>query len=130
MATVVKVEGSAYRHEGAKMLIDENGRWYGMISGGCLEEDIILQADEVLQSGKAKLLRYDNQKENDLSWGQWSGCIGVVYIYLEKTGWNLLKGRNGNSLWENIEQKLLMGQRVISIKYIDEERDCERRCIL
>ena len=26
MATVVKVEGSAYRHEGAKMLIDDKGR--------------------------------------------------------------------------------------------------------
>ena len=73
------------------MLIDENGRRYGMISGGCLEEDVIHQAIEVLQSGKAKMLSYDNKKENELSWGQWSGSIGVVYIYIEKTGWDILK---------------------------------------
>ncbi|MBB6446776.1 XdhC family protein [Bacillus benzoevorans] len=121
MATVVKIEGSSYRHEGAKMLIDEKGRRYGVISAGCLEEDILHHADEVLQTGKAKLLRYDNQEENDLSWGEWSGCIGVIYVYLEKTGWNFLKDRNGNSLWEMIAGKLSRGQRVISLKYIGEE---------
>lgn len=121
LATVVKIEGSAYRHEGAKMLIDAKGRRYGVISGGCLEEDIIHHADEVLQTGKSKLLRYDHQKETDLNWGPWSGCAGVVYIYIEKTSWNFLKDRKGNSLWETIEGKLSMGKRVISLKYIEEE---------
>jgi xanthine dehydrogenase accessory factor len=37
LATVVKVTGSSYRSPGARMLITETGRWYGSISGGCLE---------------------------------------------------------------------------------------------
>jgi xanthine dehydrogenase accessory factor len=35
LATVVRTEGSAYRKPGAMMLICEDGRSVGMISGGC-----------------------------------------------------------------------------------------------
>ena len=41
LATVVRVDGSAYRRPGARMLIAENGNWWGGISGGCLEGDIL-----------------------------------------------------------------------------------------
>ncbi|MEI8340612.1 MAG: XdhC family protein [Verrucomicrobiota bacterium] len=37
MATVVDLQGSAYRHPGARMLMTAGGRSAGMISGGCLE---------------------------------------------------------------------------------------------
>jgi xanthine/CO dehydrogenase XdhC/CoxF family maturation factor len=40
LATVVQVDGSAYRRPGARMLISEEGDWWGGISGGCLEGDI------------------------------------------------------------------------------------------
>lgn len=36
LATVVKVEGSAYRRPGARMLVSRFGRPEGTISGGCL----------------------------------------------------------------------------------------------
>ncbi|MGP5372707.1 XdhC family protein [Psychrobacter alimentarius] len=44
LATVVHTEGSAYRRAGAMMLICEDGRSVGMISGGCLEPHIINRA--------------------------------------------------------------------------------------
>ena len=44
LATVVHTEGSAYRRAGAMMLICEDGRSVGMISGGCLEPHIIKRA--------------------------------------------------------------------------------------
>ncbi|WP_299217341.1 XdhC family protein [uncultured Psychrobacter sp.] len=44
LATVVRTEGSAYRRAGAMMLILEDGRSVGMISGGCLEPHIIKRA--------------------------------------------------------------------------------------
>lgn len=44
LVTVVRTEGSAYRHAGAMMLICEDGRSVGMISGGCLEPHIIKRA--------------------------------------------------------------------------------------
>ena len=123
IATVVRVEGSSYRNEGAKMLIDEKGKWYGMISGGCLEEDLSYHANEVLQFRKPKMVTYDHTSENDLSWGPWSGCNGILYVYIEETGWDRFKDKMGKSLWEIIDQKLLLGHRVASLKIMDEEND-------
>ena len=40
LATVVKVEGSAYRRPGARMLITALGQTEGTISGGCLESEV------------------------------------------------------------------------------------------
>lgn len=121
IATVIGVEGSSYRNEGAKMLIDEKGEIYGMISGGCLEEDLIHHANEVLQGNTPKMLTYDQSSENELSWGPWSGCNGVIHVYLEVTGWDILKDKFDNSLLENIEHKLFLGHRVASLKIIDEK---------
>ena len=52
LATVVQVRGSSYRSPGARMLITEEGRWFGSISGGCLEGDALRKARQVMQSGK------------------------------------------------------------------------------
>ncbi|QOD12250.1 XdhC family protein [Psychrobacter sp. 28M-43] len=51
LATVVRTEGSAYRRAGAMMLICEDGRSVGMISGGCLEPHIIKRAFWLTRNG-------------------------------------------------------------------------------
>lgn len=51
LATVVHTEGSAYRRAGAMMLICEDGRSVGMISGGCLEPHIIKRAHWLTRDG-------------------------------------------------------------------------------
>ena len=51
LATVVRTEGSAYRRAGAMMLICEDGRSVGMISGGCLEPHIIKRAFWLTRQG-------------------------------------------------------------------------------
>jgi len=51
LATVVRTEGSAYRRVGAMMLICEDGRSVGMISGGCLEPHIIKRAFWLTRNG-------------------------------------------------------------------------------
>lgn len=51
LATVVHTEGSAYRRAGAMMLICEDGRSVGMISGGCLEPHIIKRAFWLTRNG-------------------------------------------------------------------------------
>ena len=81
LATVVRVFGSAYRREGAKMLIDEDENRTGMISGGCLESDVAEVAKQVIESGKPILKRYD--MDEDLVWGLGLGCPGKVEIYIE-----------------------------------------------
>lgn len=81
LATVVHVYGSAYRQAGASMLIDEDKNQYGMISGGCLESDVALVAEEVINSGHPILKKYE--MDEDLVWGLGLGCPGKVEIYIQ-----------------------------------------------
>src|SRR6267143_1410155 len=40
LATLVQAEGSTYRKPGARLLADSDGGTLGVLSGGCLEEEI------------------------------------------------------------------------------------------
>jgi xanthine dehydrogenase accessory factor len=81
LATVVRVFGSAYRREGAKMLAHEDGSATCMISGGCLEPEVVEVARGVMASGSPRLVRYD--LDEDVMWGLGLGCGGAVEVYIE-----------------------------------------------
>lgn len=84
LATVVNVEGSSYRRPGARMLITDDGKWTGAISGGCLEGDALRKAREVILSGKSRKITYDTMDDagaTSLSVGL--GCNGIIDVYLE-----------------------------------------------
>lgn len=120
MGTVTAVEGSSYRSEGSKMLIDERGGTFGLISGGCLEGDMVRHANEVYQTGKSKIVSYDLRAEDDLGWGRGTGCNGTIYVYLEVVGWNIAKDNNGYSIWEKIDNCLISGLQISSLKLYDD----------
>ncbi|MDR7447240.1 MAG: XdhC family protein [Armatimonadota bacterium] len=86
LATVVGVRGSTYRREGARLLILASGRTVGSVSGGCLEGDIQVVAEEVLRDGRARLLHYDLTADDEAVWGLGLGCNGVIDVLLEKVG--------------------------------------------
>lgn len=86
LATVVRVKGSAYRREGAKMLIDEEGKMTGVISGGCLEPDVAEVAKQVMADGRPVIKQYD--LDEDLVWGLGLGCPGTVDVLIEPVSWN------------------------------------------
>jgi len=83
LATIVHVEGSAYRRPSARMLWLEGGDRIGAITGGCLDAELDQQAREVLRSGERKTLTYDLRSPDDILWGSGSGCPGEVQILLE-----------------------------------------------
>jgi xanthine dehydrogenase accessory factor len=86
LATVIRVEGSAYRRPGAKMVIPEDGDGVGHITAGCLEDDVQQLAGEVLAAGEPRVERYDLMPEADAEddvWGLGVGCNGVIDILLE-----------------------------------------------
>ncbi|HYY95987.1 MAG TPA: XdhC family protein, partial [Pyrinomonadaceae bacterium] len=83
LATVVAVSGSAYRRPGARMLITEDGRTVGAISGGCLERDVARRAAPVIRSGAARVVVYDTRGDEEIVWGLGLGCNGVVRVLLE-----------------------------------------------
>ncbi|WP_417792861.1 XdhC family protein [Terasakiella pusilla] len=83
LGTVYKTEGSAYRKAGAMMMINGHGQQFGLLSGGCLEADIIRNARKVMRTGRAMTLSYDATDEDDLSFQLGIGCGGKVYIMLQ-----------------------------------------------
>jgi xanthine dehydrogenase accessory factor len=83
LATVVAVKGSAYRRPGARMLITEDGRTTGTISGGCLERDVVLRARRAIERSEPSLVTYDSTDEDDIDFGVGLGCGGVIQILIE-----------------------------------------------
>jgi xanthine dehydrogenase accessory factor len=84
LATVVSVEGSSYRREGARMLVCEGGTSTGTISAGCLESDVIEHAKRVIVAGEAVLVEYDTASTSDeMAWGLGLGCNGIVRVLVE-----------------------------------------------
>src|ERR1700748_1510720 len=63
LATVVAVQGSSYRKPGARMLIAEDGRCWGGVSGGCLERDVARRALGVMETNRPIICRYDTADE-------------------------------------------------------------------
>ncbi|CAM3722044.1 XdhC family protein [Mesobacillus zeae] len=83
LATIIKVEGSAYKKEGSSMLIMEDGLRIGTLTAGCLEVDLNERAKQVWAAGQSCTVEYDLNDEDDLSWGQGAGCNGVITVLLE-----------------------------------------------
>lgn len=83
VATVVKVEGSAYRREGARMLLTKDGEMVSAVSGGCLEGDLLEHTKTLVHGEPGKLLLYDLTADDDDVWGLGLGCNGKITVYLE-----------------------------------------------
>ena len=82
LATVVQVDGSAYRLPGARMLIDLEGRRFGSLSGGCLEADVAAHAMQAMSSGEPFVVRYDARHANGDMILE-TGCKGAIAILIE-----------------------------------------------
>jgi xanthine/CO dehydrogenase XdhC/CoxF family maturation factor len=84
LATVVHTIGSTYRKAGAQMLIAADGRSAGLLSGGCLEADLLERARSVLDAGRALVVDYDSRSSDDILWGMGLGCEGAMRILLSR----------------------------------------------
>jgi xanthine dehydrogenase accessory factor len=83
LATVVRIDGSAYRRPGARLLVEEDGETLGSISGGCLEGDVREVALAVLADGAPRRRRYDTGADENEAWGLGLGCAGSVEIFVQ-----------------------------------------------
>jgi len=82
LATVVAVEGSSYRKPGARMVLAQDGRRAGTVSGGCLEAEVARRCWWLTANGPV-VERYSTvQDDGDRPYG--SGCGGVVSLLLER----------------------------------------------
>jgi len=81
-ATVVRVHGSAYRREGARMLVRPDGTYVCSLSGGCLEPAVADAAARVIATGEPATVSYD--LADDSIWSLNIGCSGAVDIRIER----------------------------------------------
>lgn len=114
LATVVTTTGASYRKPGAMMLIDEQLNSSGLVSGGCLEDDLKAHAQAVFESGEANTVHYDLSEEESASlWGLGLGCGGEIIVLLE-----LINEQNGFGGLSQIRTHWEKGQSCGLIKII------------
>jgi xanthine dehydrogenase accessory factor len=75
LATLVQTEGSTYRKPGARLLVDSDGHTLGVLSGGCLEEEIARHGQKVIDDASPALLSFDTKRLY--------GCDGQLKILVE-----------------------------------------------
>ncbi|NQX71182.1 XdhC family protein [Paenibacillus alba] len=90
LATVIHVEGHAYRKQGAIMLLMADGSMVGSISPGCLEADLFAYVPAVWESQKSQMVEYDMRPADDFGWGETIGCGGLIRILLEPVSGEML----------------------------------------
>jgi xanthine dehydrogenase accessory factor len=82
LATVIATRKSAPRPIGAKLAVSETGAMCGSVSGGCVENDVAVQAREVIASGEPRVLTYGITEDQALGVGL--PCGGEIDVLLER----------------------------------------------
>jgi xanthine dehydrogenase accessory factor len=82
LVTLVRAEGSSYRHPGARLLLGIGGQYAGTISGGCLEAEVVRKATWLVREG-AVVERYSTMFDDTAEIPFGLGCGGVVDLLLE-----------------------------------------------
>jgi xanthine dehydrogenase accessory factor len=82
LATVVGTWGSAPVGIGGQMVVAQDGRFEGSVSGGCVEGEVIAEAEEILAGGKPKTLDFGVADET--AWRVGLPCGGQIRVFVER----------------------------------------------
>lgn len=82
LATVVRTHGSTPQVAGAKLVLDDEGKFVGTLGGGCVEADAMDAAREVMAKGGRTLRAYELTE--DLAWNSGLVCGGTMWILAER----------------------------------------------
>ncbi|MFQ5829238.1 MAG: XdhC family protein [Candidatus Methylomirabilia bacterium] len=82
LATLVNTRGTTPRKEGAKMLVGAEGRILGSVTiGGCVDAQVIDEAEDVLGNNTPKLLELTLGDEE--AWEIGLTCGGTIEVFVE-----------------------------------------------
>jgi len=82
-AVVVRTFGSAPRPEGAALLVADDGRISGSVSGGCVEGAAAEEVAQARRTGLSRVIRYGISDEQ--AWDVGLACGGTIDVLVEPT---------------------------------------------
>jgi xanthine dehydrogenase accessory factor len=82
MATVVDTWGSAPVPIGGQLAISASGEFEGSVSGGCIEGEILTEAEDILAGAKPKTMAFGVADET--AWSVGLPCGGQIRVYIER----------------------------------------------
>lgn len=82
LATVIDTWGSAPVPVGGQLAIASDGCFEGSVSGGCIEGEVITEAEEVLKDGRPRTLEFGVADET--AWRVGLPCGGRVGVFVER----------------------------------------------
>ena len=82
LATVVGTWGSAPVGVGGQMVVAKDGKFEGSVSGGCVEGEVIAEAEEIMAGGAPKTLEFGVADET--AWQVGLPCGGQIKVFLER----------------------------------------------
>ncbi len=104
LATVVSTWGSAPRPRGSHMIVHQDGRLEGSISGGCVESDVLQRAAEVIAGRSAHVETY-GVADGD-AWEVGLPCGGEISVLVQPVG----EGGFPSDLFDRIETAAAKGR--------------------
>jgi len=104
LATVVSTWGSAPRPRGSHMIVHQDGRFEGSISGGCVETDVLQRATEVI-AGRAAHVETYGVADGD-AWEVGLPCGGEIAVLVQPVG----EGGFPSNLFEAIDAASARGR--------------------
>jgi len=84
VATVVATRSSTPRPVGSKLIVREDGSLEGSVSGGCVENDVVVAAQEVRDTGEPRLVTYGIT--DDMAFSVGLPCGGEIDVFVEPLG--------------------------------------------
>ena len=84
LVTVISTWGSAPRPKGSHMIVHQDGRFEGSVSGGCVESDILATAAEVI-AGRPFVVK-DYGVEDAAAWEVGLPCGGRIAVMVQEIG--------------------------------------------
>jgi xanthine dehydrogenase accessory factor len=82
LATVIGTWGSAPVGVGGQLAISQDGKFEGSVSGGCVEGEVIAEAEDILATGEPKTLEFGVADET--AWQVGLPCGGQIKVFVER----------------------------------------------
>ena len=82
LATVIETWGSAPRRAGSHLAIRDDGLFEGSVSGGCVEGDVVTEAQQLIAAGTA-LRRLDYGVADEMAWQVGLACGGRISVLVQ-----------------------------------------------